>query len=149
MFAKLVLEGQINSTLQYLSEQDSGGILPPTDDVMIQLQDKHPSAQKAQLGSLVFGQIEDILHVIYHQINGKMIKEAALKTKGSGGPSGIDANGFRRMLASKSFKKSSASLCDAIAMLAKRLCTELVHPATIELILARRLIPLDKSNGEV
>ena len=29
-------------------------------------------------------------------------------------------NGFR-MLASKSFKKSSASLCDAIAMLAKRL----------------------------
>ena len=78
-----------------------------------------------------------------------MIKEAALKTKGSGGPSGIDANGFRRMLASKSFKKSSASLCDAIAMLAKRLCTELVHPATIELILARRLIPLDKSNGEV
>ena len=149
MFAKLVLEGQINSTLQYLSEQDSGGILPPTDDVMIQLQDKHPSAQKAQLGSLVFGQIEDILHVIYHQINGKMIKETALKTKGSGGPSGIDANGFRRMLASKSFKKSSASLCDAIAMLAKRLCTELVHPATIELILARRLIPLDKSNGEV
>ena len=88
---------------------------------MIQLQDKHPSAQKAQLGSLVFGQIEDILHVIYHQINGKMIKEAALKTKGSGSPSGIDAKGFRRMLASKSFKKSSASLCDAIAMLAKRL----------------------------
>ena len=68
-----------------------------------------------------FGQIEDILHVIYHQINGKMIKEAALKTKGSGGPSGIDANGFRRMLTSKSFKKSSASLCDAKAMLAKRL----------------------------
>ena len=117
----VVLEGQINSALRYHSEQDSGGILPLTDDVMIQLQDKHPSAQKAQLGSLVFGQIEDILHVIYHQINGKMIKETALKTKGSGGPSGIDANGFRRMLASKSFKKSSASLCDAIAMLAKRL----------------------------
>ena len=148
MFAKLVLEGQINSTLRYLSEQDSGGILPPTDDVMIQLQDKHPSAQKAQLGSLVFGQIEDILHVIYHQINGKMIKEAALKTKGSGGPSGIDANGFRRMLASKSFKKSSASLCDAIAMLPKGLCTELVDPAAIEPILASQLIPLDKGNGE-
>ena len=148
MFAKLVLEGQINSTLQYLSEQDSGGILPPTDDVMIQLQATHPSAQRAQLGSLVFGPIIDIPHIIYHQINGEMIK-VALKKKGSGGPSGIDANGFRRMLASKSFKKSSASLCDAIAMLAKRLCTELVHPATIELILARRLIPLDKSNGEV
>ena len=56
-------------------------------------------------------------------------------------------NGFR-MLASKSFKKSSASLCDAIAMLPKRLCTELVDPATIEPILASQLIPLDKGNGE-
>ena len=149
IFAKLVLEGQINSALRYLSEQDSGGILPPTDDVMNQLQDKHPSAQEAQLGSLVFGPIEDIPHVLYHQINGEMIKGAALKTKGSGGPSGIDANGFRRMLASKSFKKSSTSLCDAIATLAKRLCTELVDPATIEPVLANRLIPLDKGNGEV
>ena len=115
---------------------------------MIQLQDKHPSAQKAQLRSLVFGPIEDIPHVIYHQINGEMIKEAALKTKGSGGPSGIDANGFRRVLASKSFKKSSANLCDAIAMLPKRLCTGLVDPATIEPILASQFIPLDKGNGE-
>ena len=73
----------------------------------------------------------------------------ALETKGSGSPSGIDLNGFRRMLASKSFKKSSASLCDAMAMLAKRLCTELIDPATIEPILASRLIPLDKGNGEV
>ena len=53
------------------------------------------------------------------------------------------------MLASNSFKKSSASLCDAIAMLAKRLSTELVDPATIEPISANRLIPLDKGNGEV
>ena len=55
---------------------------------MIQLQDKHLSGQKAQLGSLVFGPTEDIPHVIYHQINGEIIKEAALKTKGSGGPWG-------------------------------------------------------------
>ena len=135
--------------LRYLSEQDSGGILPPIDDVMIQLQDKHPSTQKAQLGSLVFGPIEDITHVIFHQINGEIIKEVALETKGSGSPSGIDLNGFRKMLASKSFKKSSASLCDAMAMLAKRLCTELLDPATVEPILASRLIPLDKGNGEV
>ena len=119
IFAKLVLEGRINSALRYLSEPDSGGILPLTDEVMNRLQDKNPSAQDAQLESLVFGPIEDIPHVLYHQINGEMIKEAALKTKGSGGPSGVDANGFRRMLASKSFKKSSANLCDAVAMLAR------------------------------
>ena len=83
------------------------------------------------------------------KINGEMVREAALKTKGSGGPSGVDANGFKRMLACKSFKKASTGLCNAIAVLAKRLCTEFIDPLTIEPILANRLIPLDKGNGEV
>ena len=68
MFAKLVLEGQINSALRYFSEQDSGGVLLPTDDVMIQLQDKHPSTQKAYLGSLVLGLIKDIMLFITKQM---------------------------------------------------------------------------------
>ena len=34
IFAKLVMEGQINSALRYLSEDDSGGVLPLTDDVV-------------------------------------------------------------------------------------------------------------------
>ena len=78
-----------------------------------------------------------------------MIKEAALKSKGSGGPSGVDANGFRRILAGKSFKKSSANPCNAVAMLVKRLFTELVDPATMEPVLTNRLIPLDKGNDEL
>ena len=69
--------------------------------------------------------------------------------KGSGGPLGVDANGFKRILASKSFKSSSINLCESIATLTRRLCTEFVDPLTIEPILASRLIPLDKGNGEV
>ena len=49
----------------------------------------------------------------------------------------------------KSFKKTSTGLCDAIAGLAKRPCTEFIDSLTIEAILANRLIPLDKGNGEV
>lgn len=65
IFAKLVLEGHINSALRYLTEQDSGGILPPTYDLMNQLKDKHSSAQEGQLESLVVGPIEDIPHVFF------------------------------------------------------------------------------------
>ena len=43
-------------------------------------------------------------------MNGAMIKEAALDTKGSGGLSGIDANRSRRMLDSESFKMCSILL---------------------------------------
>lgn len=39
VFAKLVLEGQINSSLRFLNETTEGGVLAPTDDreVMTQL----------------------------------------------------------------------------------------------------------------
>ena len=78
-----------------------------------------------------------------------MVREAVLRTKGSGGPSGVDANGFKRKLACTLFKKSSTELCDALAGLTRRLCKEFIDPLTIEPILANRLIPLDKGNGEV
>ena len=61
----------------------------------------------------------------------------------------MDANGFKRRLACKSFKKSSINLCDSLATLARRLCTEFVDPLTIEPVLASRLIPLDKRNEDV
>lgn len=93
MLAKLVLEGQINAALRFVSESCSGGVLPLTDDVMEQLKEKHPNLQPAKLGSLLFGPIDD-----------DMVRQAALRIKGAGGPSGIDANGFRRIMASKSFK---------------------------------------------
>ena len=34
VFAKLVMEGKINSALRYLTDSDGGGVLPLTDDVM-------------------------------------------------------------------------------------------------------------------
>jgi len=149
IFANLVMNGQINSALRYLSDNNCEGVLPLTDETMKQLREKHPAAKEAKLGSLLFGPIDDVQPVIFQQIDGEMIREAALRTKGSGGPSGIDALGFRRMLACKSFKKSSEHLCQAIATLTRRLCGDLINPCTIEPIMACRLIPLDKGNGAV
>jgi len=62
---------------------------------MKQLKEKHPDPQSAKLGSILFGPIEDeVPEAVYLQINGEMIREAALRTTGAGGPSGVDANGF-------------------------------------------------------
>ena len=86
---------------------------------------------------------------VYSEVSGEMIREAALRTKSAGSPSGGDATGFKRLLACKSFKKSSANLCDAVAAMTRRLCTKYVDPLTIEPLLANRLIPLDKGEGQV
>ncbi|CAB4007611.1 Hypothetical predicted protein, partial [Paramuricea clavata] len=150
VFAKLVLEGQINSALRFLSETSNGVVLTLTDDVMMQLKQKHPEPQPAKLGSVLFGPLNDeIPESVYSQINGEMVRQAALRTKGSGGPSGVDANGFRRMLACKSFKQSSTRLCEVIARMTKTLCTQYIDPTTIEALIASRLIPLDKGEGAV
>ena len=46
--------------LRYLSGENGGGVLPLSDDVMKQLRKKHPEAQEAQLGTLVFGTTEQV-----------------------------------------------------------------------------------------
>lgn len=56
-----------------------------------------------------------------------MVREAALRTNCSCGRTGVDANGFRRMLVCKSFKKASTGLWDAIAVPAKRLVLNLLN----------------------
>ena len=86
---------------------------------MRQLKENHPAAQDASLGSLLFEPIEDVPGTVYYQINGEMVRDVALRTKGSGGPLGVDANGFRRILACKSFKKSGSDLCTAIATMTR------------------------------
>ena len=68
---------------------------------MKQLQDKHPKAQPAALGALLLGPVEDVYESVYSEVTGEMIRKVALRTKGAGGPSGVDANGFKRLLACK------------------------------------------------
>ena len=45
---------------------------------MEQFADKYPEAQQAKLGSVLFGPVEDILAILYQQINGEMVREAAV-----------------------------------------------------------------------
>ncbi|PFX30258.1 hypothetical protein AWC38_SpisGene4932 [Stylophora pistillata] len=149
VFANVVMKGQLHSAMRYLSSDDGGGILPLSDDVIRQLREKHPDAQEAQLGSLLFGPIEEVPTTLFLEIDGEMVREAALRTKGSGGPCGVDVDGFRRILSYKAFKKSGKELCDALALLARRPCTEYVDPISIEALLSSRLIPLDKGEGAV
>jgi len=149
IFADLVMRGQIHSALRYLCEDNGGGVLPLSDDVMRQLKEKHPDAQEAHFGSLLFGPVQEVPPTLFLEIDGEMVREAALRTKGSGGPCGVDADGFRRILSGKAFKKSGKDLCDAIALMARKLCTEYVDPNSIEALVSSRLIPLDKGEGAV
>ena len=102
------MEGQLNSALQYLNDNGCGAILPlQTDNIIKQLHDKHPKVQPVKLGSLLFGPVEE---AAYNEITGEMIREAAPRNKGAGGPSNVDANGCQSSLLA-SHSRSLALIC--------------------------------------
>ena len=59
-FAKLMLQGKTHAALRFLSEENNGGVLPLSDEVLDALREKHPSAATIQPDSLLFGPIIDL-----------------------------------------------------------------------------------------
>ena len=68
-----------------------------------------------------------------------------MRTRGGSGPSGLDGDGWKRILTSNSFGSDSIDLCTAIAALGRKLCTENHSATSLEPLMACRLIPLDKN----
>ena len=87
----------------------------------------------------------DFHPILFDQINGGMIRSAALLVNGSAGPSGVDAMGWRRMCTA--FHGASKDLCDALAAIARRISTTFVDQSGLAAFIACRLIPLDKQPG--
>ena len=73
------------------------------------------------------------------------IMAAALRSRGSHGPSGVNAKEFRRLCLN--YNKSSNQLLKALAALATRLNTEHVDPVHITALTASRMIGIPKSQG--
>ena len=73
------------------------GLLNLTPEVLEGLKEKHPHE------SLLHGPIDYIPPGVFDLIDEKMIFNTASKTKGSLGPSGMDAELYRRILCSKNF----------------------------------------------
>ena len=162
IFSRLMLQGKVNAALRLLSRDDSGGV-PSLDDLIptgigqngevIQqttrdvLMEKHPEGKPASDDVLLDTSSTNHCHdqIIFEQITGEVIRQAALHTHGAAGPSGVDAHAWRRFCSS--FQGASTDLCNALAAVAKRLCTVNVHPDGLAAFVACRLIPLNKNPG--
>ena len=77
-----------------------------------------------------------------------VLTEIIKLTKGGSGPSGLDADEWRRMLTSREFGTSLTDLRKTFAQVMKKLCIEELESTTsLEGFTACRLIPLDKKPG--
>ena len=127
-----------------LKEDD---LLPSGEPVYDALKSKHPSAQGLKNDALLLLESWPPLPspVMFECIDAELIRHAAKNTTGTAGPLGLDAHGWRRICCT--FKEASNELCLSLALLARRLCTWVVHHSTLTPLLACRLIALDKNPG--
>ena len=117
----------------------------------MELKNLHPSAKEASEEILMEGEIPFFDPIIFSNIDDSAIATAALKTKGGAGPSGMDADGWRRILVSKNYGKVGKDLRTSIAKMTQNLCSREVKVfedtkrSSIEAYTANRLIPLEKN----
>ena len=148
VFVKLMFEGKVAAALRWLDTQCTRGSLVPDEEVINSLREKHPPPRPSKESDLLKGPLNKVEPVIFEQIDGHAIYKAALSTKGSGGPTHVDSDAWKRFLCSKSFGKASADLCDSVAGLAKILSTHHIPSQHLEFYTAGRLVALDKEPGK-
>ena len=84
---------------------------------------------------------------VFDLIDEKMIFDAATKTKGSAGQSGMDAELYQRILCSKNLKTEGKVLREKVAVFTRNLLKTAYHPSLLEGYTSYRLTPLDKNPG--
>ena len=80
-------------------------------------------------------------------VDAEYVRKAALKGRGGAGPSGLDADCWKRIFTSNQFGDSTDDLRKTFAEVTKKLCTVENQSTSLEAFLANRLIPLDKNPG--
>ena len=147
IFSKLMFTGKIKAALRFLESNSENGVLQPSEDVLAQLQEKHPPAAEIQPNTLITGPLEQVSHAHFAQIDEQAVLKAAMRTKGSAGPSKFDSDQFRRILCSKHFKTEGKDLREQISMFARKIATSPIDPSCLGPYTACRLIPLNKNPG--
>jgi len=157
-FGNLMAKGRIHGAIRALSSDGEVGdgkpVLRSDDVVTINdtsrsvrdiLQEKHPLPQVASFDALLTSEPNKENPIRFAAITGSSIKKAAIHVNGSAGPSGLDADGWRRICTV--FKGASTELCEAMALFTRLLCTQPVSGETLAPYIACRLIALNKNPG--
>ena len=163
IYSHLMLQGKVNIALRFISKDTKRGILSldtliPTGkyldgEITWQtsiniLREKHPKGKVAPAETLLpesKSHDAEFYHdpIVFEQITGEAIRQAALHTHGAAGPSGVDAYAWCWFCSS--FKSASTDICNALAAVARRLSTTKVYPDGLTAFVACRLIPLNKN----
>ena len=110
-FSQEMEKGNVNSAMKILTDNIKNGILPLKRQTLNQLQLKHPEGKEASQEILLTDTPETIHPIKFESIDVEKLQKATVKTQGGSGPSGIDADGWKRILTSEKLHRSVQSVC--------------------------------------
>ena len=109
------------------------------------LLDKHPLPRSPPAAALIEEEPVQIKPIVFDRLTPDLIRDVGRHASGAAGPSGLDAEAWKRMLTC--FRQSSNRLCAALAAAAYSLCTQDLTNVNLSALTAARLIALDKKPG--
>ena len=131
----------IHGALKLLTNSTSNGILPLSNKALDLLRQKHPKPMESAPKTLSQDSFRPIHPLTYVDINESMAMHGSMLTKGDSGPSGLNADWWRRTLTSRQFGNLSSDLRKAFLNFIKKLCSEeLSSTQSLEAFTANRLI---------
>ena len=145
-----MMAGKVRQALKLVdADSEVLGVHAMNDEIREVLQRKHPEAEQAQPQAMDQSEVPAVENVIFEEINASMVIKSAEGTSGAGGPTRLDAEGWKHILCSKVFGKVSEEFAEAIAGTARRLCSEDIPHIYLRLLWDCRLVPLAKENNVV
>ena len=105
-FIDRMSKGNINGAIKLLSDNMENGIIPLNEETLSKLREKHPKSKIADKDVLLTDIPIEVHPIRFEEIDAEMIRNAATKTKGGSGPSGLDGEGWRRLLYRSSLVKN-------------------------------------------
>ena len=111
------------------------------------LRDKHPEGQPLEPNCIQSQHPRTLSYhpAVFDNISARLVQKHAIKAHGSAGPSGLDADDWRRQFSA--FVQSSTNLCKLVSKFAKRLATSIISTDDLIAYNSCQLVALDKCPG--
>ena len=144
-----MMSGKVRATLRLLMGNDSSGPFSldnifDNKSVRVILLGKRPNGKPMDSSAVALPEFptQEPHPVIFDQITVSLIRSVALQMEGAAGPSDVHSYAWRRICTP--FHCASSDIYEALATLARRICTTYVDPSSLLAFSACRLITLDK-----
>ena len=154
--SQLMMEGRVRGALQLLSRETRSGPLS-LDRVVSDgsyrtvrdiLEDDHHDSEHAAHADAILNEDlnnTDFHPILFDSITDEVIRNSAVHTAGSAGPSGVDAFSWKTICTA--FDQKSNDICSALSAVTRMICTTYVDPLSLMACTSRYLVPLEKCPG--